>query len=360
MPNTSLPTFEMGPIRPPSEGGGNSLLLRLTRNCPWGRCEFCYSMFYGRQKFELRNLDDIKKDVLAIKAISEFIRGTSWRLGEGGQLTQAVVAAIISAQPELRSHQSFVTVFNWLHSGGRTVFLQDADSLIMRTPQLQEAIYYLRLAFPEIQRITSYARAKTVYRKSLEELKSLRASGLSRLHVGLETGDDELLERVNKGITAQQHIAAGRKAKQSGFQLSQYVMPDLGGRALSEQHAKNTASVLNAINPDYIRLRPFIPRAGTPMYEEYVAGRFMLSSPHERLRELRTMVESLTVTSRLCFDHFGNSWQGESGQPLFRRDYDGYEFPDEKETVLELIERGLGMDESHHVHAREMVQLPIL
>ena len=91
------------------------------------------------------------------------------------------------------------------------------------------------------------------------------------------------------------------------------------------------------------------------MYDDYTAGKLQISSPHERLRELRLLVENLTLNSRLCFDHFGNSWRGRSGSPLFKRDYEGYKFPEEKQQVLELIEEGLALDESHHVHARDIV-----
>ena len=200
----------------------------------------------------------------------------------------------------------------------------------MRTPELIEVIKYLKETFPSIERITSYARAKTIYRKTLEELKGIRAAGLNRLHVGLETGDDELLKHIDKGVTAEQHIIAGRKAKEAGFEFSAYVMPGLGGRTRSEQHAKNTARVLNEINPHYIRLRPFVPRPNTPLFDEYEMGDFQISSPHERLRELKTMMEALTVTSRICFDHMMNAWRKESGELLFTQDYEGYKFPEEK------------------------------
>lgn len=353
-------SFEIGPIRPPSEGGSYSLLIRVTRNCPWGRCTFCYASPYGRDRFQLRAVEEIKKDIQAARAISDEIKRVSWQLGYAGEINSIVGAAIIQSAPDLSNAPSFVTVFNWLRSGARTAFLQDADSLIMRTPDLINVIKYLRDTFPQLERVTSYARAKTLYRKSLEELKEIRAAGLARLHVGLETGDDELLQHVDKGITAAQHIAAGRKAKEAGFELSVYVMPDLGGRARSRQHAKGTARVLNEIDPDYIRLRPLVPRPETPLFAEYRKGDFQLSSPHERLRELKTMIEGLSVSSRICFDHLTNSWRRESGELLFRQDYEGYKFSEEKQEVLRLIEEGLRVSESMHIDARDLVTLPHL
>jgi len=352
-----LPHFEIGPIRPPSEGGGNSLLVRFTRNCPWSRCRFCAGSLYDRAKFELRPMEEIKNDIDAVKQIADVIKSVSRQVGRGGKVDEVVGTAIVRSRPELQSDQCFVTVFYWLYAGGRTAFIQDADSLIMRTPELAKAITYMKTTLPSLERITSYARSKTIYRKSTEEMKLLKSSGLDRLHVGLETGDDELLTLVDKGVTAEQHIAAGKKVIDAGMELSLYIMPDLGGRKYSMQHAQNTARVLNAINPHYIRSRPFIPRPPTPLFDDYQAGNFKVSSPHERLQELMMLVKDLEVTSHLCFDHLGNSWSGKDGRPLFRRDFEGYKFPEEKQLVLDLIEEGLQLDESRHTHVRELMGL---
>jgi len=349
-------SFEMGPIRPPSEGGSYSLLIRVTRNCPWSRCRFCYGFPFNHEKFQLRPVEEIKKDIQTAKAISEGIKAISWKLGYGGEINE-IVGTVVQDNPSLSMNHSFVIVFNWFFSGAHTAFLQDADSLIIKTSQLLEVIKYLKETFPTLDRITSYARAKTIYRKTPEELRDLRAAGLTRLHVGLETGDDELLKYVEKGVTADEQIIAGRKAKAAGFELSEYVMPGLGGRTRAEQHAKNTARVLNEINPEFVRLRPFVPRPETPLYEEYQRGEFQLSSAHERLMELRTLISNLNVTSRICFDHFMNSWHKNSHDLLFRQDYDGYKFPEEKDTVLALIEEGLAVDESKHIDAAQMVNM---
>jgi len=350
-------SFEIGPIRPPSEGGSHSLLLRATRNCSWNRCRFCYGMPYGREKFELRPVDEIKADIDAVKTMADELKAISWRLGCGGAVTSEVGTAVVRGAPSLNANECFVMVFNWLYFGGRTAFLQDANSLIMPTGQLVEVLKYLKETFPAIERITSYARAKTVARKTLEELNELNAAGLSRLHMGLESGDDEVLKFVDKGVTAEEQIAAGRKAKQAGLELSEYVMIDLGGRARSEQHALNTARVLSEIDPDFIRLRPLMVGPGIPLYADYEAGTFELSSPHERLREVKTFVENLNVTGRLCFDHFLNAWYRDASRrnTLFRQDYAGYKLPEEKEEVLALIDKGLAMEEATHLHVKEMI-----
>jgi len=270
-----------------------------------------------------------------------------------------VAAALVQGHPQLNSNHCFVLVFNWLAAHARTAFLQDANSLVMRTRDLLDVLKYLEQQLPTLERLTSYARAKTIAKKSLEELTELRGAGLSRLHVGLESGDDEVLRYGDKGVTAREQIAGGRKAKQAGFELSEYVMPDLGGRSMSDQHASNTARVLNEIDPDFIRMRPFRVGPNVPLYDDYLDGTLQLSSPHQRLRELRTLISNLTVTSRVCFDHFLNAWYMDASrhQPLFKQDYDGYKFPEEKEEVLELIEKGLRLDEARHIHVKEMIEL---
>jgi radical SAM superfamily enzyme YgiQ (UPF0313 family) len=352
-------SFEIGAIRPPSEGGSHSLLLRPTRNCSWGKCRFCYGLVYDRQKLEIRSVEEIKKDVDSAKAIADEIRAVSWQMGDAGAATRSVAAAMVRANPGLNSNHCFVLVFNWLAAGARTAFLQDANSLIMRTRDLLEVLRYLKQQLPTLERVTSYARSKTVAKKSLEELKELRAAGLSRLHVGLESGDDEVLRYVAKGVTAEEQIAGGKKAKAAGFELSEYVMPDLGGRSMSDQHARNTARVLNEIDPDFIRMRPFVVSTATPLYEDYQSGALELSSPHQRLRELRTLIQNLDVTSRVCFDHFLNAWYQDTARrrTLFTQDYGGYKFPEEKGEVLELIEEGLRLDESLHLHVKDMIEL---
>ncbi len=353
--------FEVGPIRPPSEGGSHSLLLRATRNCPWSRCKFCYGLIYNREKFQLRTVEDIKKDIDTVREIAEAIKGASWKLGYDGTVNADVGTALIRTDPSLNANQSFILVYNWLYFGARTVFLQDANTLIMPSAELLEVLKYLKETFPNIERVTSYARAKTLAKKTLEELKELRKAGLSRLHVGLETGDDDLLKYVDKGVTSAEQIEAGKKAKEAGFELSEYVMPDLGGRARSQQHALNTARVLNEIDPDFIRLRPFVPGPGMPLYEDYSKGEFKLSSPHERLQEIKILVDNLNVTSRLCFDHFLNSWYRDRSRryTLFKQDYEGYKFPEEKNRVLELIEEGLKIDESVHIHVKDIIGMAL-
>jgi radical SAM superfamily enzyme YgiQ (UPF0313 family) len=240
--------------------------------------------------------------------------------------------------------------------GGKTAFLQDANTPAMKTDQLVEALKYLRQKFPSLERVTSYARSKTLAKKSLEELKAIREAGLDRLHVGLETGDDELLEKVKKGVTGQEHIDGGRKAMEAGFQLSEYWMPGLGGKEWWEQHARNTARVLSAINPHYIRSRPFVPSPESPIYDSLQNGEFHLLTGAEQLEELKSMIEELNVTSKVCFDHAGNYWRNRKGYLLFTQDYEGYQLPEQKERVLALIREGLEAQRSSP-HNTELIRM---
>jgi len=363
-------SFEIGPIRPPSEGGSRSLLIRATRNCPWSLCKFCYGTPYNQERFQLRSVEEIKRDIDAAWAISELIKVTAKKLGGMDWATKLIDPYFLYNkdfmeldQNESKNFQSIVNVFNWLHSGAKSAFLQDANSLIMRTNELVEAITYLKRTFPSIQRITSYARAKTLAQKTktLEELKELRKAGLSRLHVGLETGDEELLKYVNKGVTSEEQVLGGRKAKEAGFEVSEYWMPGLGGKTWSEQHARNTARVLNEINPDFVRSRRFVPRKATPLYKEWRRGDFKLLSPYEELREIEIMMENLDITGKVCFDHFINPAYrvGYGYVWLFKQDYDGYKFPEEKTKVLELIKYGLNIDESLYMRAEDLIEMPL-
>ena len=331
------------------------MLLRVTENCPWNKCTFCE--MYKDYPFGYRQVADINADIDTVRAISDEIAVVSQKTGQGGRINSEVYRALLSVNPYLNDNQCFVSVFNWLYSGGKTAFLQDADSMIMRPHELIEVLKHLRGTLKTLTRVTSYTRSKTLSQRKLEDLKEIREAGLDRLHVGLETGDNELLNIIRKGVTAAEQIDGGKKAMAAGFQLSQYWMADLGGRERWRQHAQNTARVLNEINPHYIRSRPFVPRPGTPIFDDYEKGRLHISSPHERLEELRLMIEELNATSRVCFDHSMNSWTNSRGGLLFHQDYEGYKFPEEKPLVLNLIREGLSVDESSHIDVKELIAM---
>ena len=335
--------FETGFYRPPSEGGIASLLVRFTRNCPWNYCTFC--AMYKTEKFQLRPLEEIKSDINAMAALANDLTAESIRLGRNGQITREAILALIDRSPDLNYHQGVDMLIQWLLSGRKTAFIQDGNSLIMNPRDLIQALTHLKTTFPSINRITTYARARTIAQRSLKNLKAIRAAGLDRIHLGLETGDEELLRQIKKGVNAQGHITGGQKAMAAGFQVSEYWMPGLGGREMSEQHALNTARVLNEINPHYIRSRPLRPIPDTPMYEQVRAGELALLTPEEQLLELKLMISALEVTSKVCFDHAGNHWRTPEGDLVFTHEYEGYQFPGDKDEVLKRIDQGLTFDQ---------------
>ena len=317
--------FEQGPIRPPSEA--TSLLLRLTRNCPWNRCEFCHT--YKEEKFSLRTVEEVKKDIDAIQEIVTAIKALSWRHGFGGEITVPLVNLILQ-DPGYDSN-GFRNIALWLYESGKNVFLQDGDNLILKTDQLVEILTYLKRTFPSIERITTYARSKTVSKKKNEDLRDLYRVGLSRIHIGLESGYDPLLQYVKKGVTAQEHIEAGRKIKGSGISLSEYVILGLGGKGMWREHAIETAKVLNQINPNFIRVRTLKVLKTMPLHRKIEKGEFILLSDDEIVEEERLLIEHLEgITSTFVSDHILNLLEEVEG-----------ELPGGKDKMLNAIDRYL-------------------
>ena len=331
--------FETGIYRPPSEGGSASLLLRLTRNCPWNHCTFC--AMYKTEKFELRKPEAVIREIDTMRAVHQELQQISGEQGTRGQLTQEAVTRFFNAHQDLYFHPGMTMLINWLAAGGKTVFLQDADSLIMKTDHMIRLLDHLKTAFPFIERITTYARSRTIVRKPPADLEKIKKAGLDRVHIGLETGDAALLKKIKKGATPDDHVNGGKKALKAGFQVSEYWMPGLGGEELSSDHARHTADVLNQINPHYIRSRPFTARPGSPLYDEFKQNGFKKMDPRAQLMEIKQMITALDVTSKVCFDHAGNYWKSPDGGYLFSHDYEGYQFPDQKQFLLERIETGL-------------------
>ncbi len=289
-------------MRPPSEA--RSLLIRVMRGCPWNYCTFCSAYKNVPRKTLMRSVEEVKGDIDELRIECDEMRRQGY-----------VVAPT-------------------------TAFLADSNAIIIKTSDLMQIVSHLLEAFPSLERVTSYGRAKTVLAKDLDELRELRKAGLNRLHLGLESGDDGILERVKKGASSEQMIAAGLRVKEAGFELSEYVMPGLGGREDSQQHVEGTARVLNAVDPHYTRVRSLILAPGTPLYEEYEAGGFQAMSLPDVTREIRALVEHLEITGRLCFDHFSNP-------PFLRMDWEGYKFPEEKEEVLSTIDSALERRQAH-------------
>lgn len=319
--------FEQGPIRPPSEAA--SLLIRVTRNCPWNRCTFC--PVYKGQKFSLRSVQDVKRD---IDAVSEHVQKLRRLAADSGFLTQSQIRKLAgNLGPD--QIDAFTAAIHWASSGMQSIFLQDANSLIIKPQDLIEILAYLREHFPWVERITSYARSHTVSRIDLEDLKKMRNAGLNRIHIGMESGSDRVLEMVQKGVTKERHIEAGVRIKQARIELSEYIMPGLGGVDLSEEHARETADALNQINPEFIRLRTLRMQPDSKLDQEWQAGRFKPCSELQTVQEIRLLIQTLTgITSTFKSDHMMNLLQDVEGK-----------FPTDKPHMLERLDAFLALDE---------------
>ncbi|MDY6838374.1 MAG: radical SAM protein [Thermodesulfobacteriota bacterium] len=249
-----------GPIyRPPSEA--DSLLIQATVGCPHNRCTFC--MVYKKgPRFRVRSVEDIKEDILEAKRVYG---------------------------PNVP-----------------TMFLPAGNTIAMKTGDLAEVCTFARKTFPSLERTTVYGSSQFIHKKGPERLEQLCKAGLKRIHVGLESGDDTILKRIRKGTHAQEQIEAGRWVLAAGMELSLYVILGIGGQERTSEHARQTARVINDIEPTFVRLRTFVPKINTPLLEEVREGRFQMLTAHGVLEETRHLLEGLSVQTTLTSDHYTN------------------------------------------------------
>ncbi len=281
--------FELGPIRPVDEA--DSLLIRTTRNCPWNRCGFCVN--YRGKKFSIRSTTDIKRD---IEAAAVYFNG---------------------------------------HRFSRC-FLQDGDSLAMKTKDLLDVLKHLKLHFPHLEIVSSYGRSRSIIKKSVQELSEICEAGLNLLYCGMESGSDEVLKLVNKGVSSQQVIQAGRLAKQAKMQLSEFIILGLGGTEHWKAHARDTAAALNAINPDKIRVLTLGIKAGADLEKKWEAGEFDLQTEENIIEEQRLLIEKLDGITSHYANHHGVDLLIEIRGQL----------PGDKAKLLAIVDRFLGLDEN--------------
>jgi histone acetyltransferase (RNA polymerase elongator complex component) len=313
--------FEQGPIRPPSEA--HSLLIRLTRNCPWNHCTFC--RVYKKRKFSLRSVDNIIKDIDFLHGYIERIRQI---IKPGGFMDNEVIDTLYAGFEE-KDRVAFNAAMNWYADGMKSVFLQDANSLIMKPDDLVTVLSHLKTCFPHVERITSYARSHTIARIPQKDLERIARAGLNRIHIGMESGSDRVLANIRKGVTKAVHIKAGVKVKAAGMELSEYVMPGLGGIEYSIEHAMETASALNIINPDFIRLRTLAVTDGTELSAQVARGEFEKPGDAVMAKEIRLLLESLDgINSYIKSDHILNLFETINGK-----------LPEDKEKMISIIDR---------------------
>lgn len=299
--------FEQGPIRPPSEAG--SLLIRITRNCPWNKCTFC--PVYKGAKFSIRPVDHVLKDIDQVHTAVEAILEAQ---GVGGRLPRRGYERLSQAKGRI-SQRALNAAHNFVDNGMRSVFLQDGNSLIIKPDHLVRILTHLREAFPDIERITSYARSRTIAKISDDDLRRIAEAGLNRIYIGMESGSDAVLKKVGKGVDKATQILAGQKVKRAGMELSEYYMPGLGGRQLSRDNALETADALNRINPDFIRLRTLALPDAAPLTAQFKAGEFDKMGEVETAEELLLFLENLDgIESTVKSDHVLNLFSEVEGK----------------------------------------------
>lgn len=317
--------FEVGPIRPPNEA--YSLLIRVTRNCPWNKCTFC--PVYKGTKFSIRKIEDIKRDIDLVNKYIEILRPL---VKPDGYINNLQLNKV---KQNMNQAETFVLSFvlQWLQGDLKSIFIQDANSLIIKTNDLVDILNYIKKIFPWVERITSYARSDTIVNKKNDDLIALRDAGLTRIHIGLESGSDQVLQLVNKGVTKEKHIIAGIKVKEAGIELSEYIMPGLGGQKLSNIHARETADTLNQINPDFIRLRTLAIPDNVELNEKSKEGSFKLCTDIMIAKEIKLFIENLNgISSIIKSDHVLNLFQELEGV-----------LPKDKEKMLSILSKFLNL-----------------
>jgi hypothetical protein len=286
---------------------------------------------YKAKKFSIRPVAHVKRDIDAIHRHVAILRDLT--VGHETASPEAVLDAARELPPD--ELPAFQAAYQWFTKGGmRSVFLQDANSLAVKPDHLLEILRHLQARFPEVERVTSYARSPSLVRLQPDVLSAFRAAGLKRIHIGLESGADEVLARVQKGATKEMHIQAGRLVKDAGIELSEYYMPGLGGRDLTRANALETADALNQIDPDFIRLRSLAIPGGIPLYTEYQEGAFAKCSDVEVQEEILLCLENLDgITSKVRSDHILNLLPEIHGR-----------LPEDRDHMCEAVRNFLGLD----------------
>ncbi len=310
----TTPDFEQGPIRPPSEA--HSLLVRVMRNCTWNRCTFC--PVYKGTKSSQRPVEEVLADVDAMAAAAEVLGGV-------GVPTQELLANLNGGGVP---HEA-VQVALFLREGGRSAFLQDADPFTVKPHRLAAVLRRIRERFPSVTQITTYGRATTVSRRRDDEMAELASAGLTRVHLGMESGSDVVLQETRKGATAADLVAAGQKVLQAGLELCFYLMPGLGGRAHAADHVRGTAAVIRAVaaaapaqRPLVVRLRTAAVAPDTPLAERERLGEFELPNDVEVVQELHALLQEVGgARFELRSDHALNLLPEIAGSLPAQRDY---------------------------------------
>jgi len=274
--------YDMPLFRPPSEA--RSLIFQVTLGCSRNRCLFC--AMYRTKKIQVRPFEGIEKDVVEM---------------------------------------------SWRYPGTRKIFLADGDPLAAPSDFIIEVLDLLNQRFPKLERISTYAGPTNLKEKSIDELREFKARKLDVLYLGIETGNDALLKKIKKGASAKQIVEVSRKAIEAGLRMSTFIILGLGGVEGSHAHAKDSAQVANAIDPNFLATLTLMLGPYEKVYEEEIMGDgFKLIDKKQSLQELRWFVEDLTLTNCKFGSEHASNYLPISGT-----------LPRDKEEILRLIDKAL-------------------
>jgi radical SAM superfamily enzyme YgiQ (UPF0313 family) len=285
-------------IRPPSEA--HSLLIEVFQGCNYNQCKFC-GIYKEREEFKVLKPEEIYKQIeVAKKLYSDYYR---------------------------------------------SVFLTGSDMTCLPTEFLLNVLNKISETFPSLERITSYSSARSAIGKTLEDFIKLRKAGLKRLHMGLESGSDQILKLMKKGTTSKIIVKAGEKIKRAGIELSLYVLLGLGGKDFTQEHVEGTTKILNEVDPHFIRFRTLNIMANTPLYQEVKEGTFKLLTPYETIGEQREMIAGLNVHSEVLNDHVSDYLDFEA------------KFPEDKTLIVKLLDRILADPRTRFIQPKELTEM---
>lgn len=264
--------------RPPSEA--YSLIVQVTIGCAHNKCSFC--SMYKDKKFRIKSLEEIYKDLYEARK---------------------------------------------LYNNVERIFLADGDSLVIKTEILEKILLKIKELYPECKRVSAYAAPKDILRKSENELKNLNKLGLKMIYMGIESGDDEILKKITKGVTSFEIIEAGKKVKNASMKLSVTLISGIGGKHRWKENALESAKVISSIDPDYIGLLTLLVEPGTKIYEEVSLGSFELLNPKEIMLETLKLIKNIDVSNCIFRSNHPSNYVALRGN-----------FPEDKEKMLNLIE----------------------
>jgi radical SAM superfamily enzyme YgiQ (UPF0313 family) len=271
-------TYEGTLYRPPSEA--DSLILQATIGCSYNRCTFC--AMYRDKRFRVRPIAELRDEI-------------QWAARHAGEV--------------------------------RKVFLADGDALVAKAGFLHDVLAELRQTFPDLRRVSVYASPQSLQVRTVDEMRELREAGLGLYYLGIESGHDGVLERLEKGVDAAEMIRVARKATEAGVKLSTMVLLGAGGRALSSAHAIESARVVNAINPRFVSTLVMTPVEGTPLWDEAQRGEVDELTPLELAGELREFVAGLELEGSIFRSNHASNRLTLKGT-----------FPKDKAALLEVLD----------------------